>query len=310
VAPTLAGTFITVALDGDTRRRYFTFKAKVLGAAVTILLFTFSSLITTTMQLLYCVDVPTPDGGVARRLFIDGTQECDMTGWQLPLLVLLCALALCPAVVFVLARASRRLASRGSFSVQVVHDILTARFRRECYWWESVLLTHRLVLAVARNFLDPYPLLRVVIVYLTCMFFFTLHMAVQPMVSREANVAQGVLLGCLLTLSAVVGVLFYATSEVDGDARLPRDRRLLSLVDVVVAFSAFIIPVVATIVCAVVSVMPPLSVCCRSRLRVYGVGGALHSRRVDGAGKDDDAGHAGGAAADDARRGRTPPKAL
>jgi hypothetical protein len=114
------------------------------------------------------------------------------------------------------------------------------------------------------------------------------------MVSREANVAQGVLLGCLLTLSAVVGVLFYATSDVDGDARLPRDQRLLSLVDIVVAFSAFIIPVVATIVCAVVAAMPPLSARCRSRLRVYGVG-ALHSRRVDGTspsrGGDDDGGH-------------------
>jgi hypothetical protein len=91
------------------------------------------------------------------------------------------------------------------------------------------------------------------------MFFFTLHMAVQPMVSREANVAQGVLLGCLTTLSAVVGALFFSTSDETSLGTSPSSSLSLLLADVVVALSAFVVPVVVSIVCAVVAVMPPLS---------------------------------------------------
>ncbi len=243
---------------------HYTLKAKVLGVTVTILLFTFASLINATLQLLYCVEVPTADASPALRLFVDGTLDCNMTGWQLPLLLMLIALLLFPAGIFAITRASRQRAVQGSYTVQAAHDLLTTRFRHECYWWECVMLTHRLLLAVLRNFLDRSPLMRIMATCTTCLSFFTLHVRVQPMVSPLANAAQAVLLGCQTLLSILVGIVYFASDN----SRWLTDASVLPVVDAMILLLAFLVPVAVAVTRVGIMVVPMLLEArsrCRSR---------------------------------------------
>jgi hypothetical protein len=135
--------------------------AALVRAAANFGLSAYATLTLGAVKMLHCVAVPgTPPH--QRRLFIRASVVCDYTGWQLPWVVLLCALAATP-LMLPLAAAWARRAEHKKLSVcpgegargaeepfggsvrEGVRSTLVACYTPKLFWWEAVLMAHRLV---------------------------------------------------------------------------------------------------------------------------------------------------------------------
>jgi hypothetical protein len=134
-------------------------RARLVSAAANFGLTLYAALTLAVMKLLHCVWVP---GTAAHehRLFLRASVVCDYSGWQLPLVVALAALAACPLAAAWAAMWSRQGPGRGvgmtPRSVQrgagLAADVrcgvrlaLVDTYREGRHWWEAVLMTQRLV---------------------------------------------------------------------------------------------------------------------------------------------------------------------
>ncbi len=151
---------------------------KIVAAAVNFCLTAYSTLTVTAVKMLHCVPAPGASGAsTTQRLFIRGTWECDLAGWQAPYVILVLLLGLTPAVLPFVAAWSRRPweeppaqpaqgdqlvggntpTSSPSSPVRsgwcsLSHDArlgvrqaLVESYVDERYWWEAALMGQRLV---------------------------------------------------------------------------------------------------------------------------------------------------------------------
>jgi hypothetical protein len=165
-------------------------RTKIVTAAANFGLTAYSSLIITTVKMLHCVETPNPLSATSsQRLFIRGTWECNLVGWQAPFVILLILLGVAPLVLARVAAWSRRpcgqslpgtgvLEQPDSFAgyhpvgptpatqagyelwCRVSHDArlgvrqaLVESYVDERYWWESALMGQRLVSVRAHDVL-------------------------------------------------------------------------------------------------------------------------------------------------------------
>jgi hypothetical protein len=125
----------------------------------------YATLTVAAVKMLHCVWVPgTP--AHQRRLFIQGDRVCDYRGWQAPYVLLVSILAAIPILLPLVAAWSRRPTRKDIQSMQrlmqhvgpppLADDIrlgvkraLVDPYVPAAFYWEAVLMTQRLVRALA-----------------------------------------------------------------------------------------------------------------------------------------------------------------
>ena len=177
------------------------------GACIKLILFSYSSVASTTFKLLHCVPIQTGPRP-STYLFYSAETEC-FASWQLPLLALLACLLLTPVLLMVYARAGL-----GS----VVQD-LSSPFVEAFAWWHGVLLMQLLLLSVILVFcVNPY--VRALSALCVVLLALVAHLCARPFSSSGVNTLQTSYLCCLVILSALQmpdAVLFSAASPVSSD---------------------------------------------------------------------------------------------
>jgi hypothetical protein len=178
--------------DPDAPMPVLPFHQRLKGAALNWFLFTYSSILTATLNLLLCVSVAGYDG---TYLFSDATVACDAGGWQAPLYI---------AVVLIVGFAAAlpffsRYIHKTHYKLGM-HAILCSIYKDAYPWWESVLLAQRLLLSFFRVFLVRYPVLRLQLAGWVCLASLLLHLGAKPMVFRDAQHMQTLLQICLIVL--------------------------------------------------------------------------------------------------------------
>jgi hypothetical protein len=189
---------------GGVRRRYE-------GALVKVATLAYSTVLSTTFQLLHCVDV----SGV-RVLFRAATIECDV--WQAPFYALAFALLLPVAAAFAAA------AGVGTACTPALPAPLAAKlcapFREGCDHWEAVLALHRLSVVAVCSFGGTNSAVAAVLQTILCGVALMVQTLWQPFRERSANRAQTVLLVCLV----VVALLNVPQAILDTNARAESDQ--------------------------------------------------------------------------------------
>lgn len=196
-------------------------RARLVCAAVNFSVSMYATVTLAVMKLLHCVSVPGAPAGTT-WLFIDATRQCSYFGWQAPLLVALALMCAMPLALAWLARwamtgrwrwgahTEALLSSQSStprnpnFLTDTrwgVHRALCGPYLPTLYFWESVLMAQRLVLAALSVFLSSSrPAVAVQAVTLLCVALLLLHVLVGPLHSPGARRLQTVL---LFSLTAV-----------------------------------------------------------------------------------------------------------
>lgn len=106
---------------------------RVKGACMNWFLFTYTTVLSTTLKLLSCVSVP---GAPHTYLYLNATRDCSSTGWLVPLYVVLVLLVGgCVALPFF-----TRFLHHSPDKLPGVYRVLTDPYTDECYWWEGALL--------------------------------------------------------------------------------------------------------------------------------------------------------------------------
>jgi hypothetical protein len=186
------------------------------GALVRVVTLAYSAVLSTTFQLLHCVDV-----GGARALFRAATTECDV--WQAPFF------ALAFALLLPVAAALAAVAGAGATCTPALPAPLSAKlrapYRDGCGHWEAVLALHRLSVVAVYSFGGGDSAATAVFQTLICVVALLAHALWQPFRERSANRAQTALLSCLVA----VALLNVPQAMLDTNARAESDeaRRLL-----------------------------------------------------------------------------------
>ena len=180
-----------------------TFRARVASAGIMLVLFVYGGLITTLVSLLHCVTVPgAPPSDTF--LFIQGSVRCNFGGWQAGYVLLLAVFIAFPLLAPVLAWRTMRSVSDSSCIADFhvgFRRALVGAYSAQLYWWESVLLLHRVLLAVLFTFGSSKPLQQALVAVAVCMLFALLHTHFRPMRDRTSNLLQQLLLVCLLVVA-------------------------------------------------------------------------------------------------------------
>lgn len=189
----------------------------VQGAALAWLLFAFTPLLSTTLTFLTCVSVP---GSPGLYVFKHAAQECTAE-WVAPLLLAAAALVVFAVCLHRLARAAVR--HRAAGVVTTTHQILCAPYHPAYFWWESVLVWQRLVMAGLDAGLVNFPVARLLTSAVLCVVCAVAHMSARPVVNAHTQRLQ-----TCLQASLVVVVLTY----------LPQAQSLQQAVPSMVAHSS------------------------------------------------------------------------
>jgi hypothetical protein len=171
-------------------------------SVVKALALAFSTVLTTTFQLLHCVDMrPTSGSSV---LFRSATQACG--AWQVPLYVLAAALLL-PVVLALAMAASADSACTTKLSLPpAVAKRLSTPFREGFGHWEAVQALHRITVVAVYSFVSSVDsAVAAVLQVVVCATALAVHLSYQPFATASANRAQMALL-ILLALVALVNV--------------------------------------------------------------------------------------------------------
>jgi uncharacterized membrane protein YgcG len=188
--------------SSSVRRRYG-------GALVKVAALAYSTVLTTTFQLLHCVDL-----GGARVVFRAATHTCG--AWQAPLYALVAALLL-PVAVALVAAADVGVLSKLTLPSPLVAR-LRAPYREDCGHWEAVLALHRLCVVAVFSFGSGA--VAAVLQTLVCGIALIVQTLWQPFRARSANRVQTALLAFLV----VVALLNVPQAMLDTNARDESDE--------------------------------------------------------------------------------------
>lgn len=188
-------------------------RARGLAALLTWALFTYSSVLSTTLLLLSCVSVP---GAPSTYLFLDANRDCSSAGWVGPLTaVCVCVLALAAFVPYAALLLHRR-----RVAYPALYWVLCGPFTDGAYWWESVLLAQRTALLSLSAGLVQYPVPRLLAAGCVCMLCFAVHLTYKPLQHHAMQHLQTLFQGCLL-VTVMANVAVAQTAEVPLGAQSP-----------------------------------------------------------------------------------------
>ena len=177
----------------DYDARLLPLRARVIAAAVNFSLTVYSTLTIAVVQLLRCVRVPGADPTL-RFLFIQGSVLCQGSV-QLAFYGCLVILVVLPFSLPALAS----WACRGNSGRErsLVRDLrsgvrraLSSAYRDGGGWWESVLMLHRLALAMVYTFASAVPGVQALVMTVVCVTALTAHLVVRPMRSDMSQHLQ------------------------------------------------------------------------------------------------------------------------
>jgi hypothetical protein len=187
------------------------------AAAAQALNFSFGSVITAAAALLTCTS-DLPNSGY--RLIVDAEVSC-FVWWQGILLVIIGALFVAsstPIIVYgaeymerphhCICRCLKALTNaimRDKVTSSVA-ELAMARFREDSWYWLSVMILQRFLLASCRALDVISPTSRALLAVCICVVFLMLHTSIQPFKRQSFNHAQTLLLTCV-TLVAVINIV-------------------------------------------------------------------------------------------------------
>ena len=180
-------------------------RSRWVSGAITLALQAYATFTSTTVKVLHCITLP---GSSARALylFIQGSVACHFGGWQagyVLALALLCALVFpLPVVARWAMHASNGIAGLRATDLQLgFKRALVSSYKPVVYWWESVLLLHRLSLALLYAFMAHAPVIQSAMSVLICVLMFGLHSFVRPMRTGLVQTYQSALYLCLIVVA-------------------------------------------------------------------------------------------------------------
>lgn len=227
---------------------------KTKGAALTWFLFGYSSILSTTLTLLSCVQVPGESG---TYLFRGATVACTQT-WRGPLVfvtVVLFLFAAClPLLAYTVKRAHTRADRKGR--PDSMYRTLCEPFHDKVYWWEAVLVTQRLLMACLDTFLAQFPVFRLIFACFLSLFCTVAHILVSPMTLASTQRLQTSLQICLLVVTVCYIPQAQVTEQAAPGVLASSRAESLSasfLLAVQVAFM-YVVPLISVILCAPKSV--------------------------------------------------------
>jgi hypothetical protein len=168
-------------------------------AAMTVTVLAYSTVMSTTFQLLHCVNI-----GSESRLFLSATNKCG--AWQAPFFVLAVVLLL-PLVLVLLRRTGlaahlhKKLAVKLSSCIPAAAAAqLQTPYARKYGHWEAVLALHRLVIVVVQTFTTNSAIAALLQV-LICLIALVVHLLHHPFLIGATNHLQTALLGSLVVVA-------------------------------------------------------------------------------------------------------------
>lgn len=172
------------------------------AGTMALLLLTYESFTSVTMDLLHCVRYD-DDGSLI--LFRAGYRSCFSTWWQIGLLLFLIAgLVPFPALLLALRWIVRNKIFHSSWHAtgSAILSVLEGPYARDRRWWESWSLFRRLVLiALATFVLDP--LGRALALFLCCLLVLWMHLGAHPFLDRRHDRVETVFLSDLVLIAAL-----------------------------------------------------------------------------------------------------------
>ena len=198
--------------------RQIPLRARLFTACVSLFLFAHSVMLSSMIKLLHCVDIAP---GLSQRLFLQASVSCAFGGWQLIPLVVFIALVAVPFALPVLARWSMGVGG-DAFTDDVrtgMKRAFAGMFDPLAYWWESVLMLHRVVLAALYIFGSQHRGTQAVGAACVCLLALLCHVLVRPLRNPAAQRFQTLVLSCLCAVA--VCVIPSAQSEQLGAATTP-----------------------------------------------------------------------------------------
>jgi hypothetical protein len=172
----------------------------------------FSTVLSTTFQLLHCIDLrPTAGSWV---LFRSATHECGV--WQVPLYLLAATLLLSVALPLLAAAGIGSNACTVELALPpVVSQKMRAPYLNGLGHWEAVQALHRLVLVVVYTFAnDVDSTIAAVLQTLVCLTALVVHLSYRPFTEASGNRTQT----ALLSLLVVVALLNVPQAMLDTNA--------------------------------------------------------------------------------------------
>jgi hypothetical protein len=236
-----------------------TLSVRLAASGLSLMLMVYATLLFGAAKLLHCVHVP---GFAEQRLFIQGSAVCNYGEWQSPYVVVFVVLAALPFVLAALTRwsvASSVMQPPGKrwayLAKLAIRRAVVSPYTSRLYWWESVLMLHRLLLVAAFTFLSSRPILQVVVAVVICSAFMFVHVFCRPMRDGVIQTMQSVLLACL-SLAALGGVLSAARLSLGSARKDAESQRVLDGMEITFGF---VVPCVAFLIAS--------GVLCLRRLR-------------------------------------------
>lgn len=147
--------------------QYSSSRSKYIAAGLNFFLSVYSSFLVTVVAMLHCVDIP----GASRGLFLQGSVQCDYSGWQLPFVIVSVVLVAVPLITPFLTSWAVTYQHEHQLSIQSIVSLRTVKRSRGwrddlCYgvilalvtpydssmgWWESVMVLHRATVSLPRS---------------------------------------------------------------------------------------------------------------------------------------------------------------
>lgn len=225
------------------------YRSRLIAASVNFGLTVYSAFVTVVIALLHCVTVLGKSG---LRLFIQGSVTCDLRGWQAGYLIALVLLVAVPFGIIALTRWSQRHCAQATPVGSLNNDVrlgvarsLRAAYSEDQPSWESVLMLHRLALAMLYTFGTSIPVIQAGLCALVTAVAQLLHVFFQPMRGTATQAYQTVLLMCLLLIT--VSKFFEASTLQLASPQ--SDARSTDYCAVVTLLFGYIVPLAGVVVC-------------------------------------------------------------
>ena len=189
----------TTSEDSSSLRRALL--ARYAAGIMALMLVTYESFTSVTMDLLHCVRSVGVDNSLV--LFRAGTESC-FSGWQIALLVFLGTVLVPFPISLVLLRWLIRSRTWPQHSTlgKAILMVLEKPYAHHHKWWESWSMFRRLALITLATFvLDP--LGRAVALFGGCLFVLLTHLGANPYSDRRHNRVETVFLSDLVLISAL-----------------------------------------------------------------------------------------------------------
>lgn len=217
--------------------RVVTGQARVFAILTSAGIMLYSAVNSAVLQMLHCVPLPGVDAGTT-RLFLQASVACDYTGWQLPFIILLVCLVCVPILLGLCAQ--RAMSDVESPWWSGARLALTLPYTDRWCAWESVLMSHRLLLAIVFAFGPGYPVLQTTAASLICLLFLLGHVGCGAVSHTPSQVLQTCLL-TLLCIAALARTFHAARTQL---AIFADDSVTTSVLEAVTALSTLVLPLV------------------------------------------------------------------